>query len=58
MDHFEEEGECFLQQIVTGDKIGPITMIQRTKDSLWNNSTKDHQYKTNSKPKPLLVKLC
>jgi len=32
-------------------KPGHITMIQRTKDSLWNTATKDHQHLRNEKTK-------
>jgi hypothetical protein len=55
----EEEGEGFLQQIVRGDKnLGAIAMILRTKDSLWNTTTKDHKRQRNSESKLLLQKSC
>jgi hypothetical protein len=37
-------------------KPGYITMILRTKDSLWNTAAKDNQHPRNAKPKPLLEK--
>ena len=39
-------------------KLGIITVIRRTKDSLWNTATEDHQHQSNSKPKLLLEAPC
>ena len=39
-------------------KSGPVIMIMRTKDSLWNIAKKNHQHQRNSKPKHRLENSC
>ena len=39
-------------------KFAPIIMILRTKDTLWNITTKNHQHQRNSKPKHRLENPC
>ena len=56
--NFEEEGEGFLQGMVTVDENWVHHYDPEKKDGLWNTSTKYHQRQKNSKPKPVLVKLC